>query len=315
VIDITPSPIAVQIGPLAVPWYGLGYAAALILAVFLTQRELQRRGIPGHHVADAIVFVVVLGIIGARLYHVIDQWSYYSQNLLQIVLPPYSGLALYGGVAGGIVGVALYARRKGLPIARVMDAAVPSLFLGQAIARWGNFANQELYGPPTDLPWGIAIDCQHRIAAYPCTTFPAETTGFHPLFFYESMLTLAGGLVALWLSRRMLHRLRDGDLIALWFIWYGVVRIVLETFRFEYNWTVSGLPVAMIIGALAVVTGVVMLAVRRRRTPSDAPPSIRAEDGPRPAADGSTSDSAADAPADTAAPPVADDGVPARDPG
>jgi phosphatidylglycerol:prolipoprotein diacylglycerol transferase len=270
VIDVTPSPVALQIGPLAVPWYGLGYAAALVLGVWLTGRELERRGIARHHVTDAIVPVVVLGVIGARLYHVIDQWAFYKDHLAAIVLPPYSGLALYGGVAGGILGVAWYARRHGQPLLRGMDAAVPALFFGQAIARWGNFANQELYGPPTNLPWGIAIDCAHRVAQYPCAAFPAESTGFHPLFFYESMLTLAGGLVALYLGHRQAQRLRDGDLVALWLVWYGIVRVVLETFREGYNWTLSGLPVATILGSLAVLAGLGLL-VRNHRRPAAGP--------------------------------------------
>jgi phosphatidylglycerol:prolipoprotein diacylglycerol transferase len=267
VIDVTPSPVAVQIGPLAIPWYGLGYAAALVLAVWLTQRELTHRGIEAHHVTGAIVPIVVLGVIGARLYHVVDQWAYYKDNLAKIVLPPYSGLALYGGVAGGILGLVWYARRHHQPVLRGMDAAVPALFLGQAIARWGNFANQELYGPPTDLPWGIAIDCAHRVQEWGCDRFPEATTGFHPLFFYESMLTLAGALLALYLGHRQLQRLRDGDLVAFWLIWYGSVRIVLETFRAGYNWTLSGLPVATILAGLAIAAGIA-LAVRNHRRPA-----------------------------------------------
>src|SRR5215210_5685021 len=138
VIDVTPSPVALQLGPLSVPWYGLGYAVALILGTWLAQRETERRGIPRRHVGDAVLPVVLFGIVGARLYHVIDQWQFYAERPLQIILPPYSGLALYGGVAGGILGVVLFARRRGLPLLRTMDAVVPSLFFGQAVARWGN---------------------------------------------------------------------------------------------------------------------------------------------------------------------------------
>jgi phosphatidylglycerol:prolipoprotein diacylglycerol transferase len=277
VINITPGPVAVQLGPLAVPWYGLGYAAALILGTWLAQREAERRGIERRHVADAVLLVVLFGIVGARLYHVIDEWAFYSERPLQIILPPYSGLALYGGVAGGIVGVILFARRRGLPTLRTMDAVVPSLFFGQAIARWGNFFNQELYGPPTDLPWAIAIDCQHRIAEWGCAQYPLETTGFHPLFLYESLLTLTGGLVALWISRRRTALVRDGDLLSLWLVWYGVVRILLEGFRSGYNWTISGVPTATLIGAVAIAIGVVLFAMRDRRDHSF--PEARGGDG------------------------------------
>ena len=185
-IEWTPDAMAIHLGPLALPWYGIGYAVAIAVGVWLVGVEARRRGLDASIVGDGLILVVVCGVIGARMYHVIDQWQIYKDDLLRIVLPPYSGLALYGGVGGGIVGVFLYTRRRGQSFLRWADAAVPSLFIGQAIARWGNFFNQELYGPPTNLPWGIAIDCAHRVAAYPCSTFPLETTGFHPLFFYES---------------------------------------------------------------------------------------------------------------------------------
>jgi phosphatidylglycerol:prolipoprotein diacylglycerol transferase len=159
---------------------------------------------------------------------------------------------------------------------------VPSLFISQAIARWGNFFNQELYGPPTDLPWGIAIECVHRVAAYPCSQFPFETTGFHPLFFYEASLSLIGGLLALWIGRRFVDRLRPGDLFSFWLIWYGFVRAYLETFREGWNWAVQGVPVATAISFLAIVFGVLTILWRhRRRAPEPQPPD---REGPTPTA-------------------------------
>jgi len=265
VISITPDPVAVQLGPISVPWYGLGYAAAIALGVWLTQRQARRRGLDSRLVADGILFVVALGLIGARLYHVIDQWAVYSADPLRIILPPYSGLGLYGGVIGGIVALLIYTRRRGQPFLAWADVAVPALLLGQAIARWGNFFNQELYGPPTDLPWGIAIECQYRVAAYPCSSFPLESTGFHPLFFYESAASLIGALLATWLSRRFSHRLREGDLVAFWFIWYGAARTALEPLRSAYDWTFFDVPVAMIIGIAAILGGILFLVLRHRR--------------------------------------------------
>src|SRR3990172_6318279 len=170
-IEWPPDATALQLGPLALPWYGIGYAVAIAVGVWLVGVEARRRGLDASIVGDGLILVVVCGVIGARMYHVIDQWQIYQDDLLKIVLPPYSGLALYG--------------------------------------------------PPTDLPWGIAIDCARRVAAYSCSTFPLETTGFHPLFFYESALTLTGGLVALWLGRRFAARLRGGDPLSLLVLLYG----------------------------------------------------------------------------------------------
>ena len=186
------------------------------------------------------------------LYHVIDQWALYQDDPIKIILPPYSGLGVYGGIALGTIAAFLYARWKGLPFLRWADIVAPGLFVMQAIARWGNFFNQELYGTPTTLPWGIPIDCAHRIAAYPCETFPLETTFFHPLFLYESLSGLLGALVLIWLGFHARKRLRPGDLILLFFVWYGLVRFVLETFR-QDNWTFFGVPTAQIVSMLFVI--------------------------------------------------------------
>jgi phosphatidylglycerol---prolipoprotein diacylglyceryl transferase len=267
-ITVFPDPIALHLGPLNIGWYGIGYVVAVAVMMLVSQREAALRGFDPRHITNALIVVAVLALIGARLYHVIDRWGFYSQNLSLIVLPPYSGLGLYGGIAGAILGILIYVRRNHLPFWAALDMVVPGTLFAQGIARWGNFFNQELYGPPTDLPWGITIGCDHRVADYPCSTYPEATTGFHPLFFYESALDITGGLVALWLSRRHMARLRDGDLASFWFIWYGSLRFALETFRFSYDWKLFGImPTAMFIG-VAIVTFVVVTIFLRHRTPA-----------------------------------------------
>ena len=281
-ITWTPSPIIVQLGPIGIPWYGLGYAIALAVGIWLAGIEARRRKLDTTIISDGLLWVVVAGIIGARLYHVIDQWQLYKDNLPAIILPPYSGLGIYGGIAGGLVGLFLYSRRRGFPFLPWVDVLVPSLFIGQAIARWGNFFNQELYGPPTDLPWGIAIECAHRVAAYPCSQFPFETTGFVPLFFYEASLSLIGGLLALWIGRRFVDRLRPGDLFSFWLVWYGLVRAYLETYREGWNWAVQGVPVATAVSIGAITVGVLTFLWRHRPRPAEpgAEPGTAAGPGP-----------------------------------
>ena len=274
-IPITPDPNIVMLGPIGIGWYGVGYVIGIGVLLLVTQAEVARRGIDPSHVWGALLMVAVFALVGGRLYHVIDQWAIYSQNILTAILPPYSGLGLYGGIAGAALGIIVYTRWKKLPLALSLDSIIPGTLFAQGIARWGNFFNQELYGPPTDLPWGIAIDCEHRVPQYPCSIYPEATTGFHPLFFYESALNILGGFIALYLSRRYMHRLQPGDLVAFWGIWYGSTRIVLETFRAGWNWTLGGIATAQIVGFAVIVIGLVILIrnhASRDTKPFDYPP-------------------------------------------
>ena len=253
-IEVSP-PSGIDLGPLTLGFYGIGYVVAIAVMLLVSRSEARRKGLDPEHVTNAIVVVGIFALFGARLYHVLGEWDRYASDPLQVVLPPYSGLGLYGGIIGAAIGIWVYLRGKDIPLGRALDVVVPGTLLAQGIARWGNFFNQELYGPPTDLAWGITIDCAHRVAQYPCATYPFETTGFHPLFFYESVLTISGGLVALVLARRFAHRLLDGDLASFWMVWYGGVRLVLETFREGWNWTVAGVPTAMLVGLVLIAIG------------------------------------------------------------
>lgn len=273
-LDFTPDPIAIQLGPLPVYWYGIGYALGLGLAYLVMIRLARRAGEDPDILGNAMIVVAIAALIGGRAYHVIDQWALYKDDLLKIVLPPYSGLGVYGGIATGTIAALFYARWKQAPFLRWADIVAPGLFVMQAIARWGNFFNQELYGTPTTLPWGIPIDCAHRLAdVYPCQTFPFETTRFHPLFLYESLSGLIGAAVLIWLGYRARRWLRPGDLLLLFFVWYGVVRFSLETFRSD-NWTFFGVPTAQVVSLCFIVPALLILIWRHRPGhPLDDPPS------------------------------------------
>jgi phosphatidylglycerol:prolipoprotein diacylglycerol transferase len=273
-LDFIPNPIAFQIGPLPVYWYGIGYAIGLAAAYQVLLRLSRWAGENQNVVANGMIIVAIAALIGGRLYHVIDQWALYQDDPLKIVLPPYTGLGVYGGIATGLIAVVVYARIKGLPFWRWADIIAPALFVMQAVARWGNFFNQELYGPPTTLPSGIPIDCAHRVAAYACTEFPEATTRFHPLFLYESLSGLLGAVVLIWIGFRLRERLRPGDLILTFFIWYGVVRFALEFLRQE-NWTFLGIPTAQIVSLLFIVPAIAVLIWRHRPGHPLDPPASR----------------------------------------
>ena len=273
-LDFTPDPIAFQIGPLPVYWYGIGYALGLAAVYLLLTWLAKRAGEDPELVGNGMIVVAVAALIGGRAYHVIDQWALYKDDLSSIVLPPYSGLGVYGGIVTGFIAVVAYTRYHGVPFWRWADIAAPGLFLMQGVARWGNFFNQELYGSPTDLPWGIVISCIHRIPAYPCSTFPFETTTFHPLFLYESFSGLLGvaALVALGFALR--SRLRPGDLLMVFFVWYGVVRFALEGFRHD-NWTFFSIPTAQIVSIAFIAVGLIVLIARHRPGRRLDPPATR----------------------------------------
>jgi phosphatidylglycerol:prolipoprotein diacylglycerol transferase len=309
-IDFTPNPVALALGSLEIRWYGIGYVAAIIAATWLAFREARKRGERTDIIVDSLMVMAVAALIGGRAYHVIDQWAYYKDNLSAIFLPPYSGLGIYGGLFTGLLAVIWLQRHYKVNFWRWGDIIAPCILVAQAVGRWGNFMNQELYGPPTTLPWGIAIQCQYRVQEFACPAYGGTTPAnahFIPLFFYESVLSLIGVFVMLFLWRRFTahHRLLiAGDVGLLYFVWYGVERSILETFRSGWNWTFFGLATAQLVGLGAAAAAIVTILIRHwwvRRHPEvlvaeSAPPTDEA-------APAATSAAPGDAPADAAAAP------------
>lgn len=285
-INITPDPVAFTIGAFPVYWYGICYALGLTAVYLILTREARRRGQDPELVGNGLLVVAVAALIGGRLYHVIDQWAVYAPDPITALLPiarqpdgsyafaGFSGLGVPGGIITGTIAAWYLTRRWNVSFPIWADIVAPGLFAMQAIGRLGNFFNQELYGPPTSLPWGIAIDCEHRVAAYPCDAFPVAATGFHPLFAYESLSGLVGMLVLLWLARRATSRLVPGDLLLIFFVWYGTTRFVLEFMRTD-NWTFFGIPTAQIMSAGFILVGLALLWYRhgpgRPTQPQEAP--------------------------------------------
>jgi len=297
-IDITPDPIFLTIFGFPIYWYGIAYAVGIAAVYWVVAREARFRGLNEELIGTGIIVIAVAALIGGRLYHVIDQWQLYAPHPLTAFLPltvrpdgsyafsGFTGLGVPGGIITGTIAGWAVVRWKRQDFFRWADVVAPGLFVMQAIGRWGNFFNQELYGPPTDLPWGIRIDCAHRIAQYACSAAYPETTHFQPLFLYESLSGIAGAIVLLWLARRQSSRLVSGDLLWIFFIWYGVTRFALEGLR-SGNWTFFGVPTASIVTLGFIVGGLV--ALWYRHGPGN--PGIRAADLlPAPAAAGPDED-------------------------
>ena len=258
-------PILFKLGPIEVHWYGVIIASAVLLAGYVGTVEARRRGEDPETGWSMLLPVLVLGVLGARAYHVIHQWDFYAANPELIIQIWNGGLAIAGAVIGGVIAIWLYTRWAKLNTLRWFDIFASTMLLAQAVGRLGNFVNQELYGPPTDLPWGIPISAAKREGPWlDLAAYPEATTRFHPLFGYEAILNLIGFFVLLWVARRFAHRLYDGDVLMLYLVWYSAVRIYLETFRVE-NWIFAGLPVATWVGIGSIILAVGVLVVRHAR--------------------------------------------------
>ena len=268
--------IAFEVGPLVVHWYGLLVVAGILVAVFVARREARRRGEDPAHVWSAALGCILLGFLGARLYHVLSTpangvrglW-FYLENPIAVLWIWDGGLGIYGALAGGVLGLWLYARRHGLDVWRWLDIATPGLILAQSIGRWANFINQELYGPPTRLPWGLYIDAEHRIPRYSdLARYPTDTTRFHPTFLYEMLWLLLTFWLLRWIARRWAGRLRDGDLFLAYLMLYGLGRTwLMQWFRPEAWRLGDGLAVGTLVALVLVVgVGTVWWGGRERRT-------------------------------------------------
>jgi phosphatidylglycerol:prolipoprotein diacylglycerol transferase len=242
-------PQAFQIGPLTLHVYGVIFASAVLAGYLVAVRLAPRRGIEPGKIEDLFLFGLPVSIIGARLYHVFDLWPYYRQRPGEILAVWQGGMGIYGGIIAGLLFVYLLARRRRLPLLNLLDVLLPALAVGQAIGRWGNFFNQEAFGPPTDLPWGIPIEPRFRPSIW------AARTRFHPFFLYESLLDLLNFVLLIFLMRRTP---KPGLVAGLYFLNYGLIRFSLEFLRWD-TWIAGGVKVAHLLSAVFVVVGLAFL--------------------------------------------------------
>lgn len=264
----SPSISYFDLGPLRIHIYALCIITGIIIAVLLTNRRLTKRGAEPWVVIDIALFAVPLAIIAARIYHVVTHWDFYfgeGANPLSALYIWEGGIAIYGALIGGAVGAWLGCRWTGIRFWTFADALAPGLLLAQAIGRFGNWFNQELFGLPTDVPWGLEID-------YPNPAWPIglpEGTLFHPTFLYEVLWNGLGVVVLLWVGARF--RLQWGRLFALYLIWYSAGRIVWESIRIDPSDIFFGIRTNVWAAIAGVVLGLVIFFVQKRRHPGYEP--------------------------------------------
>jgi phosphatidylglycerol:prolipoprotein diacylglycerol transferase len=256
-----------QIGGLTIDipvyWYGIMIMLGVIAASLIAFREARRRGEDPDHVWGLFPWVLIAGIAGARIGFIISQLGDPRyQNLGAWFDIRQGGLSIQGAVAGGVVAVLLYARRYKLSFFRWADIIVPGLALAQAIGRLGNYFNQEAFGERTTLPWGIQIspDRQREVAGI---TNPDPNDRFHPTFAYEMIWDLMNFGLLLWLGRQKLIRLREGDLLWVYLIFYSIGRFVIEGIRLD-SATVGTLRTPQLVALITIVIAWTALIYRNR---------------------------------------------------
>jgi len=261
----SPSHGTIDIGPLSLHAYGLMLAVGVLAAVKVAEVRWRRKGHDGRDITDLAIWVVLAGVIGARVYHVITDYQLYTHDWLKAFEIWTGGLAIWGAVAGGALAVAVLARRRRLDALALMDAMAPGVVLAQAIGRWGNYFNQELFGKPTTLPWGLEISPTHRPAGY------EQFATFHPTFLYESLACLAIFGILVWAERRV--PFRRGQTAAAYIALYTLARFFFENLRIDPAHRVGGLRInawVSVAVCLAAVAWFVWLGRRAEPTTAGA---------------------------------------------
>jgi phosphatidylglycerol:prolipoprotein diacylglycerol transferase len=226
----SPGPLLFQLGPFSLRWYGLLIAIAVLLGLLLATRLGRQRGIEPALIADLLPILVLAAVFGARLYYVIFEWRQYQLNWLDALAVWRGGIAIHGALIGGTIAVILYCRWRRIAFWNLLDVLVPSVAMGQAIGRWGNFFNSEAFGLPTDLPWKLTIPFANRPVEF------LDQTTFHPTFLYESLWNLGVVALLLLLFRRASQgnlQLPAGALSCVYLLSYSTGRLWIEGLRID----------------------------------------------------------------------------------
>ena len=268
----------IQLGPVRIYFYALCILAGIVVATLVTNLRLTKRGAEPWVVIDFVVWTVALGIIGARAYHVLTHpgdYFYEGANLWRVFAINEGGIAIFGALIGGGIGALIAAKLTGVRFWSFADALVPGLLLAQAFGRLGNWFNQELFGTPTTLPWGLEIAADNP--SFPIG-LPAGTL-FHPTFLYEILWNLIGVVLLLAIERRL--RPRWGIFFGMYLIWYGIGRSWIESMRVDPSELILGLRTNVFTAIVAIVIGLLIIVIQRREHPGLEASVYRVGRGPR----------------------------------
>ncbi len=262
----SPGPIIFEVGPITIRWYGLLIASAVLIGVSLSQYLAKRRGVEPELLADLAIWLIVAAIPCARIYYVLFQWQEYAQRPEDIIAIWKGGIAIHGAIIGGTIATIIFARLNRVSLWQLIDLVVPSLALGQAIGRWGNFFNSEAFGRPTDLPWKLFIPPGNRPPEYLSYDY------FHPTFLYESLWNILVFVILISLfvwSLQQQERYKVGTMAFTYFIVYSLGRFWIDVLRTD-RIMMCPIRIAQVISLVIIslgILGLIWLYILKRRLP------------------------------------------------
>jgi len=251
------NPIAIWLGPIPVHWYGIIIGIGIAIALFLVVRESEKHGLHKDTFPDLLIWAIPISIISARIYYVIFEWKHYSQHPEQIIQIWEGGIAIHGALIGSVFTTIVFAKRKGLSFWKLADIAAPSIIIGQAIGRWGNFINQEAHG---DVVSRAFLENLH-LPQFIIDQMYIDGEYYHPTFLYESIWDFLGFILLILLRKANLRR---GEMFLTYVIWYSVGRFFIEGLRTDSLMLTSGLRMAQVLSLVLIVGSVIIWFYRRK---------------------------------------------------
>ncbi|MBS4219403.1 prolipoprotein diacylglyceryl transferase [Bacillus sp. FJAT-49711] len=256
------NPIAIKLGPIPVHWYGVIIGIGIAVALFLVIRESEKRGLHKDTFPDLLIWAIPIAIISARIYYVIFEWQHYSQHPEQIIQIWEGGIAIHGALIGSVLTTIVFAKRKGLSFWKLADIAAPSIIIGQAIGRWGNFINQEAHG---DVVSRTFLENLH-LPQFIIDQMYINGEYYHPTFLYESVWDFLG-FVLLILLRKV--NLRRGEMFLTYIIWYSIGRFFIEGLRTDSLMLTSGLRMAQVLSLTLIIGSIIIWIYRLKKGLAD----------------------------------------------
>ena len=251
-------PIAIELGPIPVHWYGVIIGLAIILGLYIAIKEIEKRGLDKDAFMDLMLWAIPIAILSARLYYVLFEWKYYSQHPGEIIAIWNGGLAIHGALIGGVITAIVFTKKKGISFWQLADIVAPSVILGQAIGRWGNFINQEAHGGEVTRAF---LENLH-LPEFIINQMYINGTYYHPTFLYESIWNLVGFILLMLLRKANLRR---GEMFLTYVIWYSVGRFFIEGMRTDSLMLTESLRMAQTISVVLIIAAVVVLFYRRAK--------------------------------------------------